>query len=163
MALTLGDPVPDVTLLHKDADGVRKVRLREYIGGHPAVILFFPLIGTGVCTKEMCMITEDFESYAGLNARVLGISVDSPMAQQMWAHEKGITVPLFSDFNREASVAFDSLHDVFSPGSWDMHGVSKRSAFVADANGTVIHAEVLDNPGMLPNLDAVKAVLNAIA
>jgi hypothetical protein len=37
--------------------------------------------------------------------------------------------------------------------------VSKRSAFVIDAEGTIRYAEVLENAGELPNFDLVKATI----
>jgi peroxiredoxin len=40
-----------------------------------------------------------------------------------------------------------------------MKGVSKRAAFVVDKNGVIQYAEVLENAGELPNLEAVKSTL----
>ena len=61
------------------------------------MLLFFPLAYTGVCTKEMCDISDGLDAYAGLGAAVYGISVDSPFAQAAWAKESKILVPLLSD------------------------------------------------------------------
>jgi peroxiredoxin len=41
----------------------------------------------------------------------------------------------------------------------DMKGVSKRSAFVIDAQGAVQYAEVLESAGDLPNFEAIQACL----
>ena len=43
-----------------------------------------------------------------------------------------------------------------------MGGVSKRSAFVLDKAGVVQYAEVLDNPGNMPDFEAIKATLRSI-
>jgi peroxiredoxin len=40
-----------------------------------------------------------------------------------------------------------------------MKGVSKRAAFVIDGAGVVQYAEVLENAGELPNLQAVQNTL----
>jgi peroxiredoxin len=40
-----------------------------------------------------------------------------------------------------------------------MKGVSKRSAFVIDALGIVQYAEVLDNPGNLPDFQKIQEIL----
>ena len=40
-----------------------------------------------------------------------------------------------------------------------MKGVSKRSAFVIDSEGTVQYAEVLESAGDLPNFDDIKETL----
>jgi peroxiredoxin len=37
--------------------------------------------------------------------------------------------------------------------------IARRSAFVIDREGHLRYAEVLENAGLLPNLEAVKAVL----
>jgi peroxiredoxin len=38
-------------------------------------------------------------------------------------------------------------------------GVSKRSAFIIDRNGVIQYAEVLENPGHLPNFEAINKTL----
>jgi peroxiredoxin len=43
-----------------------------------------------------------------------------------------------------------------------MKGVSKRSAFVIDAAGTIQYAEVLESAGDQPNFDAIKQTLESI-
>jgi peroxiredoxin len=40
-----------------------------------------------------------------------------------------------------------------------MKGVSKRSAFIIDKEGVVKYAEVLENPGDLPDFNAINACL----
>jgi peroxiredoxin len=44
-----------------------------------------------------------------------------------------------------------------------MKGVSKRSAFVIDKEGIIRYAEVLENPGEMPNLQAVKDTVASLA
>jgi peroxiredoxin len=65
-----------------------------------------------------------------------------------------------SDFNKEVSTTYDCLHESFTHKH--MKGVSKRSAFVIDKQGIVQYAEVLDNPGYLPNFEAINAVLERL-
>ena len=40
-----------------------------------------------------------------------------------------------------------------------MGGVSKRSAFVIDKQGVVRYAESNDDPGVMPNFEAIKSSL----
>jgi peroxiredoxin len=44
-----------------------------------------------------------------------------------------------------------------------MKGVSKRSAFLIDKNGTVQYAEVLENPGEVPNFEKINETLKSLA
>lgn len=155
MALKVGDKAPDFTLFNQDAE---KVTLSSFKGKN-IVVLFFPLANTGVCTKEMCTFRDELKVYEGLNAQVLGISVDSPFALKMFADKHNYNFPLLSDFNKEVSASYGALYDVFVPGKFDFKGVSKRSAFVVDAIGKIKYAEVLENAGDEPNYEAVKKAL----
>lgn len=99
MSLSVGDQAPGFTLKRKHADGLDDVSLSDYAGQKNVVVLFFPLAYTSVCTDEMCSVSQGLDAYDNLNAQVLGISVDSPFAQEAWANANDITIPLLSDFN----------------------------------------------------------------
>jgi peroxiredoxin len=160
MALELGQPAPDFTLNTKTPTGVEKVRLSSFRGKN-VVLLFYPLAFSSTCTEEMCAVSEGLEQYTSLNAQVLGISVDSPYTQEVFAQKNGITFPQLSDFNREVSAAYGCLYDVLLPGVLDMHGVSKRAAFVIDAEGIIRHIEILQKPG-LPDFAAIQRTLQEL-
>ena len=155
MALKVGDKAPDFKLFNQDAE---QVSLNSFKGKN-VVVLFFPLANTGVCTKEMCTFRDELKVYEGLNAQVLGISVDSPFSLKMFADKHNYNFPLLSDFNKDVSASYGALYDVFVPGKFDFNGVSKRSAFVVDSDGIIKYAEVLENAGDEPNYEAVKKAL----
>ena len=73
--------------------------------------------------------------------------------------EQHLNFPLLSDFNKEASTAYDTIYEHFSN---DMKGVSKRSAFVIDKEGIVRYAEVLEHALEQPNYDAIQKCLEEI-
>ena len=159
MGITVGDQAPDFTLKSKSGDDMNDISLSDYRDEKNVVILFFPLAYTGVCTDEMCSVSGGLAEYDALNAQVLGISVDSPFAQEAWAEKEGITIPLLSDFNKEVSAAYGSqFEDLIG-----FKGVAKRSAFVVDKSGVVRFASVSDDPTELPNFDAIKACLQALS
>ena len=91
-----------------------------------------------------------------MDAEVVAISVDSPFTLAKFKEEQSYNFPLLSDFNKEVSRAYGSLYEDFV---LDMKGVSKRSAFVIDKEGTIKYAEVLENAGEVPNFAAVKEAL----
>jgi len=132
--------------------------LSQYRGKN-VVLLFFPMAFTGVCTKELCSMRDDIATYAGLNAEVLGISVDSPFALARFKEEQKLPFALLSDFNKQAIQAYDCMYTEFVAG---LKGVAKRSAFVIDGEGAVRYAEVLESAGDLPNFDAVKSTLASL-
>lgn len=155
MAIAVGTKAPDFNLKSKNASGVSDVKLSNNFGKKNTVVLFFPLAFTGVCTKEMCDITAGLSAYASLNADVIGISVDSPFAQEAWAQKEKIGITLASDLNKTTAKAYGVLLD-------DLMGfgaVSARAAFVIDKNGVVQYSEQTPTPKDLPNFDAVTATL----
>jgi peroxiredoxin len=159
MALATGTKAPDFTLKTKNADGLSEVTLSANFGSKSTVILFFPLAFTGVCTDELCSVSGGLADYAELGAEVIGISVDSPFAQEAFAKAAGITVPLLSDFNKTVAAAYDVLYENFAPGKLDMQGVAKRSAFVVNKEGVIVYAWSSEDPGLVPPFEEVKAAL----
>lgn len=156
MALSAGTKAPSFTLKSKNASGLADVVVPA--PGKKTVLLFFPLAFTGVCTQEFCDVTAGLSSYSDLNAEVIGISVDSPFAQEAWAQKENITIPLVSDLNKAATNAYDVLF----PGLAGIGDTSARAAFVIDANGVIQHAEQTPTPKDLPNFDTIKAKLQQL-
>ena len=67
------------------------------------------------------------------------------------------------DYEHEAAKAYGVAYESFLPDkNLTMGGVPKRSAFVIDGEGIVRYAEVNDNPGDLPNFDAIKETLQGL-
>jgi peroxiredoxin len=152
MALNIGDKAPGFKLFNSDK---QEVSLEDF-KGKPVVLLFFPQSFTGVCTAEMCSVRDDIAYYQHLDAQVLGISVDSIFTLAKFKADQQLSVPLLSDFNKEACRAYDACYELWIHG---MKGVAKRAAFVIDGEGIIRYAEVLDNPGNLPNFEAIKSAL----
>jgi len=155
MPIALGTKAPDFTLKTAAADGLKDVKLSDNFGKKKTVLLFFPLAFTGVCTQEMCDVSAGLADYAGLNAEVYGISVDSPFAQAAWAKQSKISVTLLSDLNKTTAAAYG----VIFPGLAGIGDTSARAAFVVGKDGVVTYAEQTPTPKDLPNLAAVKAAL----
>ncbi len=155
MALKVGDQAPDFKLFNTEK---AEINLADYRGKN-VVVLFFPLAFTGVCTAELCQMRDDIATYSGLNAEILGISVDSIFTLGKFKAEQSLPFNLLSDFNKETAQAYGAYYDTFVFG---MQGVAKRSAFVVDAAGVIKYAEVLESAGDLPNFDAVKATLESL-
>lgn len=158
MPIPVGSKAPDFTLKNKTEEGIADIHLSENFGLKNTVLLFFPLAFTGVCTQEMCQISQGLNHYALLDADVIGISVDSPFAQEAWAQKERIGVTLVSDLNKTTSKAYGVLLD-------DLGGfgaTSARAAFVIDKEGIVRYAEQTPTPKDLPNFAAIKGVLESL-
>jgi peroxiredoxin len=155
MAIAVGTKAPDFSLKSKQASGVVDVKLSTNWGKKNTVLLFFPLAFTGVCTKEMCDITAGLNAYAGLNADIIGISVDSPFAQEAWAQKEKIGVTLVSDLNKKTAEAYG----VLLPDLLGFGATSARAAFVIDKQGVVQYSEQTPTPKDLPDFEKIKATL----
>ena len=154
MTVAVGDRAPDFTLKNADLEEVSLSSMR----GKNVVVLFFPLAFTSVCTEEFCGVSAGIDDYKGLDAEVLGISVDSPFSLQAWAEKEGITIPLLSDFNKEVSDAYGSQYEDLL----GFRGVAKRSAFVVDKEGVVRFASVSDDAKVIPDFEAIKGCLESL-
>jgi glutaredoxin-dependent peroxiredoxin len=156
MKVQVGQSAPEFALYDNDKN---KITLSEQKGSN-VLLLFFPVAFTSVCTAELCAVRDNLKYYENVNAKVFGISVDSLFTLNKFKEEQNLNFPLLSDFNKETSKAYGSLYD-----SWkfDMQGVSKRSAFVADKEGVIRYAEVLENAGEQPNFEAINQALQTLS
>ncbi len=158
MAISVGTKAPDFTLKSKNAEGVSDISLSSNIGQKNTVILFFPLAFTGVCTTELCDVTAGLGQYSDLNADVIGISVDSPFAQEAWAQKENIGITLASDLNKKTAADYGVLlEDLGGFGA-----TSARAAFVVDKDGVVQYSEQTPTPKDLPNFDAIQETLKGL-
>ena len=152
----IGSDAPDFTLFNNKRE---KVTLSEQRGKN-VVLAFFPAAFTGVCEKELCTFRDSLTDLNGLNAKVLGISVDAPFANNAFAEKNQLNFPILSDYAREAVRAYGVAHDDFAgmPG----YTASKRSVFVIDKQGKIAYAWVADVPSQEPDYDAVQAAVRAL-
>jgi peroxiredoxin len=148
MSLQIGQQAPQFILV---SDELKSVSLADF-AGKKVVIHFFPMAFTGVCTTQLCTMRDSFGYYDGLNAQILGISVDSPFTLKKFKEENAYQFPLLSDFNKDVSRAYGAIYEEFVLG---LKGVSKRAAFVLDEEQNVIYAEVLEKATDLPDFEAI--------
>ncbi len=99
----------------------------------------------------MYLLRDRSEELAAAGIRPFGISRDSPWSHRAWAETLGVDVPLLSDWNGDATRAFDVGMDVLG-----MADVSVRSAFLV-RDGETIEAAWLVASGEQPDIDAVIA------
>jgi peroxiredoxin len=148
MSLQPGQPAPQFTLV---SSALKEVSLSDF-KGKKVILHFFPMAFTGVCTTQLCTMRDNFGYYDGLNAVILGISVDSPFTLAKFKEENHYQFELLSDFNKGVSAAYDALYEEFVFG---LKGVSKRAAFVIDEVQNIIYAEVLESAKDLPDFAAI--------
>ncbi len=152
MTIRKGDAALGFTLPHKPGE---TIDIGESIGRDKIVLLFFPLAFSSVCTEEMCYFRDHWQEWESLNAKVFGICVDSPFVTEKFRQEENIPFPILSDFNREVSALYGSLHEELR----GIKGVTKRAAFVIGEDGIVSYAWVSEDPSVQVNFEEVKAAV----
>jgi peroxiredoxin len=152
MALAVGTKAPDFKLFSSDK---KEVSLADFKGKN-LVIQFFPAAFTGVCTAQLCTSRDELSLFNGMNASVVGVSVDMPFSLGEFKAKNGINFDLLSDFNKDFIKAYDMYLENFALG---MKGVAKRGVVVIDKDGVVQYTETTPTPGDQVNFEALKAAL----
>jgi len=150
--LQVGDRAPDFTLADQDGN---QVTLSSFVGKKNVVLLFHPLAFTKICDVQMPGYSREKQSFEGLDAQVLGVSVDSVPAHKAWAAQLGgIDYPLLADFWPHGEVA--QKYGVFLDT-----GYSGRATFVIDRNGIIRSIEIHEM-GTVPDRGKVVDALQSL-
>lgn len=133
------------------------VALSDHRGQQNVIVLFYPLAFTPICAHQLPELEAARSRLDELATTVIGISVDSWQANEVFARQIGVRFPLLSDFRREVSRAWGVLDEArFTSG---------RALFVIDRAGLIAHAEVAGDPDdatEVPALERILGVLEAL-
>jgi len=154
MSLTIGSNAPTFTLPSQPGT---PVDLAAVIGHEKVVLLFIPLAFSPVCTVEMCHFRDNWNQWSALGCKVFAVSVDSPFVVAKFCELERIPFAVLSDFNKDVSRSYGALHEDLM----GLKGVSKRSAFVIDAKGTVKYAWVSEDPRVQVDFAAIESAVKA--
>lgn len=157
MSVNVGDTAPDFTLF---SDEKESWTLSDHRGKN-VVLLFFPAAFTGTCTTELNTINNSLARFNDANAIVVGISTDTPFVLTEFKAANMLNYSLLSDHSAKVAEIYGvKFNNDFTPMGFDR--IAKRSVFVIDEDGAVVHREVLDNPGNEPDYEAITGVLEAV-
>jgi glutaredoxin-dependent peroxiredoxin len=149
----IGNKAPDFELPDTN---MKMHKLSDY-RGQKVVLAFFPAAESPVCSVEMCNFRDSKQELSAIGAQVIGISVDGPFANKMFAQNKRLNFPLLSDYKRETIRKYGVvMKDLASLKDYD---AAKRSIFVLDSDGIIAYKWISDNPMVEPNYDEVKTSL----
>ena len=157
MTVAVGDTAPAFSLTNS-ADN-QPVSLGDYAGKN-VVLAFFPAAFSGVCQTELCTFRDSLASFESLNAQVLGVSTDPPMAQKAFADQNGVNFPVLSDLHHEAIKAYGVEFENFA--GVDGYTAARRSVFVIGKDGKVSWQWLSDAPGNEPPYSEVEAAVQAL-
>ena len=154
--MNIGDSVPDFTLYSTRQEAVS---LYDELKKGPVVLLFFPAAFTGVCTTEMHTVSNDLASYEP--AQVFGVSTDTLFTLAEFSKTNAFAVDLLSDHDASVADTFGCrFPGDFGPMKYSR--IASRATFLIDSKGVLRYQEILDNPGLMPDLDALRAAISAV-
>lgn len=130
----VGAVAPAFELSNQHGEMVR----RSDLLGAPALLVFFPLVLTPVCERELVTLAERQATWERYGARVVGLSVDHRYSLREAADRLGVGFDLLSDFWPHGQTAR-------AYGCFDaQRGHARRNTFVLDARGTITRIVVSD-------------------
>jgi mycoredoxin-dependent peroxiredoxin len=94
MSLIIGDHAPDFELVNQYGE---TVKLSDFRGKKPVVVVFYPLSFSGICTGELCEIRDNFAKFEKEDVELLAISVDSKFVQKQFAEHEGYKFSVLAD------------------------------------------------------------------
>jgi len=90
---------------HLPRDGGSAVSLADY-AGQKLVVFFYPRADTPGCTREAIDFTRLKDAFAATGTAVIGVSGDTPKAQEAFRNKHQLAVPLASDEKHEMLEAY---------------------------------------------------------
>ena len=90
---------------HLPRDGGNAVSLADY-AGQKLVVFFYPRADTPGCTREAIDFTRLKDAFAATGTAVIGVSGDTPKAQEAFRNKHQLAVPLASDDKHEMLEAY---------------------------------------------------------
>ena len=152
MTLIIGDHAPDFELFNQFGENVK---LSDFRGKKPVVLVFYPLSFSGICTGELCEIRDNFDKFDKENVELLAISVDSKYVQKQFAEHEGYKFSVLADFWPHGAVA--QAYGVFL----EENGFSNRATFVINTEGELV-AKFVTAPGQARSLDEYDRALASL-
>lgn len=93
MTIEIGQQVPEIELT---GDNGEKVKLSDFKGKH-IVLYFYPKDMTPGCTTEACDFRDRHQSFAELDAVIIGVSPDSQDKHQKFKEKHDLPFLLLVD------------------------------------------------------------------
>ncbi len=145
MKYNVGEKIDNFTLPDQDEN---EVSLKDF-KGKKVLLSFHPLAWTGVCTKQMEALDNNYSTFDENNTVPLGLSVDPVPSKKAWAEDMGLSnLKILADFWPHGDLAKDL--GIFIEES----GISARVNILLDEEGKVKWFKVYDIP-QLPDIDEV--------
>ena len=166
-AIGLNEPVPAFEAIDDEGNVWKST---DHIGKKMVVLYFYPADMTGGCTAQACGYRGRKESFARLNAEVIGVSGDTAKNHQVFKKAHQLNFTLLADTDGKIAELFGvpvSKGEKTVTKSIDGVDVdltrtatAKRWTFIIDRNGKVVHRD--DRVNAKADPDSVEMFLKAV-
>lgn len=96
------------------------------------VLYFYPKDDTPGCTEEACSFRDDWLQLSGLDAQVVGISIDVTASHKAFAEKYHLPFPLLADDKGEVAAKYGAV------SNWLVMKLAKRYTFLIDPSGKIV-------------------------
>ncbi|WP_087975121.1 thioredoxin-dependent thiol peroxidase [Oceanobacillus rekensis] len=131
MTVEVGKQVEDFTLQNHSGE---EVSLSDFRGKH-VVLYFYPKDMTPGCTTEACDFRDQHESFAELDAVIIGISPDPVKSHQKFIDKHELPFMLLADEDHKVAEDFGVWKLKKNFGK-EYYGI-ERSTFIIDKEGSL--------------------------
>ncbi len=133
MSIEQGKRAPAFTLRDQDEHKIRLADLR----GDWVVLYFYPKDDTPGCTVEACEFTAYATSFRKMNAKVFGISPDSPERHRKFIAKYNLDITLLSDPDKSLMAKYGAYGEKMLYGKKRLGVI--RSTVIIDPKGKAVH------------------------
>ena len=126
-AIEEGQSAPDFTLPDQEGKPVTLSGQR----GKWVVLYFYPKDDTPGCTKEACSFRDNLTAIQQLDARILGVSVDSVASHKKFAEKFKLNFPILADDRLQVTATYGVLTNSMGVK------VARRSTVIIDPQGII--------------------------
>nr|YP_009732311.1 thiol-specific antioxidant protein [Gracilaria spinulosa]QHS70725.1 thiol-specific antioxidant protein [Gracilaria spinulosa] len=154
----VGKQAPNFSAIAVYDQEFKTITLSDYLGKY-VILLFYPLDFTFVCPTEITSFSDAYKDIKGLNAEILGISVDSEYSHLAWLQMErdvgglgNLNYPLVSDLTKNISASYNVLTE---------DGTALRGLFIIDKQG-IIQYSLVNNLDFGRSVHETLRILKAI-
>lgn len=138
--LSIGSAAPDFSLISDKGD---TIRLSDYRGKNPVVLIFYPGDKTPGCTKQLCAVRDDYADFKKEGAVVFGVNPADSASHRAFSDKYGFQFPLLIDKGKK-------IAEQYGAGGLFV----SRTVYVISAKGTILFAK----RGMPPDSEIIAAL-----
>ena len=125
--LATGSEAPDFSV--SDEQG-RLVRLSDYRGKQPVVLVFYPMDETPTCRGQLCELRDNWDLFTKRGVAVFGVNPGGAASHEKFKQHHAFPFPLLVDQGKQVAKKYgaDGL-------------VIKRSVYAIGKDGRIVFAE----------------------